>query len=199
MTAQRITVTQSGDISGDIQLYDLSNKFRWRVSCDYGCLAMTPENGGEYVYKKYKAGDRIGDFTVYDIQTFFHNTDYFDGYLAGAWASFEGEAVLTGEIREYSDWGELYFYPDEESRKKLPVVNFVPKLNEYFDEYYSYDNLIIWLGSRADHPEIDFNGIPKDGTRVKVKLKINKYSYYAEYGIPFRGLVNIVDGSFEVL
>lgn len=198
MTVQRITTTDDGDVYNDIELSELSSKFKWRVFCDCGYLAVTPENGEEYVYKKYKAGDRIGNFIVTYIQTTFCNIDYFKGYLAGVTADFEGEAVLIGEVYEPQPSGELYFYPDEESRKRLPIVNFVPKLGEPFDEFFSYDNLRIKLGCRADYPELDLKDIPEDGTRVKVKLKINDYSYSLVNGFACIGSSKIV-GDFEIL
>ena len=207
MTAQRITVTNSGDIYEDIPLSEISNRFRWAVKCDYGCLAVTPEDGGEYEYKKYKAGDRIGDFTVKEIETEFHNLEAFDDYFRGVRATFEGETTLTGELiiyrGEYYTLTEISFYPDEESRKKLPIVNFAPKIqrSDYDGPLYppEVDNLIICLGEKTDYPEIDFTNIPADGTRVKVKIKIKDYGYRAQSGLQFLGGATIVDGGFEIL
>ena len=188
----------------DIPLAEISNDFSWLITCDYGYLAMIPETGNEYEYKKYKAGDKIGDLTVAQISTWFSNTNFeFMKYFSGAYADFEGDIVLTGEIsiepEEYPVSGEIKFYPDEESRKKLPVVNFMPLPNMPNYEQYSYDNLIISLGDRKNYPEIDFKSIPEDGTRVKVEVKIKDYGYRALFGLPFLAGAAIVDGGLEIL
>lgn len=208
MTVQKVTVTDSGDVYEDIPLSEISNKIRWYVKCDYGYLAMTPDNGGEYEYKKYTAGDKIGDFTVKKIETDFRNLDSFDNYFNGVSANFNGETTLTGELSipqwtHYPDNG-LVFYPDEESRKKLPVVNFEPKIDppDYVVETPyppKVENLEIFLGETTDYPEIDFTNIPTDGTRVRVKIKIKDYGYRALSGLPFLGGASIVDGSLEIL
>lgn len=214
MTAQKVTVGVEGhDVFEDIPLSEISNKFRWHVTCDYGCLAMTPENGSEYEYKKYKKGDKIGDFTVSKIETLFRNVEYLSDdmiYFNGLKADFNGEITLIGEL-SIPQWSEypsngLVFYPDEESRQKLPVVNFEPNLAplDYTVETPyppKVENLQLSLGETTDYPEIDFGKIPTDGTRVKVKIKIKDYSYRALVvtGLPFIGSAHIVDGIFEIL
>lgn len=219
MTAQKVTVTDSGDVFEDILLSEISNKFRWTVKCDYGCLAMTPDHGGEYEYKKYKAGDKIGDLAVSQIETFFKNVEFFSydiNYFAGINASFNGEITLTGEMMIKPDnyvsdpdvyfitgeTGEIQFYPDAESRKKLPIVNFpMPDMPNNHGYYPTHDNLRIFLGNKTDYPGIDFTNIPTDGRRVKVKIKIKDYNYRAIVftQLPFFGFADIVDGSLEIL
>lgn len=208
MTVQKVTVTDSGDVYEDIPLPEISNKFRWAVKCDYGYLATTPDNSDEYEYKKYKAGEMIGDFTIKKIETNFNNVDSFDNYFDGVKAVFEGETTLTGELSilrgEYYNISEITFYPDEESRKKLPIVNFEPKINppNYVVETPyppKVENLEIYLGERTDYPEIDFKNISSDGTRVKVKVKIKDYGYRAICGLPFLADAAIVSDSFKVL
>lgn len=76
MTVKKILMTDR-DIYEDFPLSELSNRIRWHTICDYGCLAMTPENGGKYEYKKYKAGDKIGELTVSKIRTLFKNIEYY--------------------------------------------------------------------------------------------------------------------------
>ncbi len=205
MTAE--TVSVEGDRES-IPLSELSNYFRWHVECDYGYLAMTPEKDGEYEYKKYKAGDKIGDFTVKEISTSFDNVNRIINYFCGVEADFEGETTLTGEIsiipEDYPMTGVPYwginFYPDAESRKKLPIVNFMPMLNiPASEDYYSYDNLMITLGDLTDYPEIDFGDLPTDGTHAKVKIKIKDYGYRAISGLPFIGGAAIADGNIEIL
>ncbi len=208
MTVQKVTVTDSGDVYEEITLPEISNRFRWAVKCDYGYLAMTPDNGGEYEYKKYKAGDMIGNFTIKEIETDFRNLDTFDNYFDGVRAIFEGETTLTGEL-SIPQWmhcasNGLIFYPDEESRKKLPVVNFEPKNDppDYVVETLyppKVENLEISLGETTDYPEIDFTNIPTDGARVRVKIKIKDYGYRALSGLPFLGDASIVDDSLEIL
>lgn len=217
MTAYKETLTNPFE---DIPLSEISNKFSWTVKCDYGCLAMTTEDGGEYEYKKYKAGDKIGDLTVSKIETFFKNVEhfYFDNanYFAGLNAYFNGEIELTGEIMIKPDnyvydphalfvtgeTGEILFYPDAEGRKNLPIVNFpmtdMPSDSEY---YITHDNMRIFLGNKTDYPEIDFTNVPTDGTRVKVKIKIKNYNYrgISFTQLPFFGFADIADGGFEIL
>lgn len=214
MTAQKVPFTDG--YFEDIPLSEISNKFCWSVKCDYGCLAMTPENGGEYEYKKYKAGDKIGDLTISKIETFFKNGEFWSNYFAGLNAFFNGEIALTGEMMIIPDnyvftgnvyfitgeTGEIQFYPDAESRKKLPIVNFPMQDMQNDSEYYpTHDNLRIFLGNKSDYPEIDFTNVPADGTRVKVKIKIKDYNYRAIVftQLPFFGFAEIVDGGFEIL
>lgn len=188
----------------DIPLSEISDDFWWHITCDYGYLAMTPETGDEFEYKRYEAGDKIGDFTVSQISTIFDNMNCeYLRYFAGARADFEGEATLTGELaiaaEDPASPAEIMFYPDEESRRKLPMVNFMPKLNITYHEYYSYNNLTIGLGNRADYPDIEFENIPSDGTRVKVRVRIKDYGYSALFRLPFLGSADIADGDLEIL
>ena len=207
MTAQKEILKDSVFDFEDIPLSEISNEFRWIVKCDYGYLAITPDDGGEYEFMKYRAGDMIGDFTVKEIETDFRKLDSFDNYFLGVWATFKGEITLTGEL-SIPQWNQhandLIFSPDEESRKKLPVVNFEPKLDppdRVVETPYppKVENLHIFLGETTDYSEMDFKNIPTDGTCVKVKIKIKDYGYRACCGSPFIGSAKIVDGGFEIL
>ncbi len=209
MTAQKVTtIIGEGDVHEDIELSELSNEFYWDIFCDYGYLATVPENGGDYEFKKYKIGDTIGDFTVNGIITRFTNINwnYLD-YFQGTAASFEGEVTLTGELSiEIDDnyaVSDLLFFPDAESRKKLPIVNYIPLLDlQWEDERYyptTYDNILIEFGYMEDYPEIDFSKFPTDGTRVKVEIKIDNYQYRVMSELPVLGSAKIVDGKLELL
>lgn len=179
-----------GDIIEEISIDNISNEFLWDIKCDYGYIAAVPEDGKDYDYKKYRAGDTIGDFTITEIYTLFSNNEYETlKYFTGTKAAFNGEATLTGEISILEDFvlGEIKFYPDEESKKKLPIVDFRMK-----SDNSDYD-LLITLGSKSQYPNIDFSNIPTDGTRVKAKITIADYGYRAIYGLPFIGSAAIVD------
>lgn len=186
-----------GDAVEEIAMNEISNEFLWDLQCDYGYLAIMPEQGNEYKYQKYKAGDKIGDFTITEIHTQFNNS-YFETlkYFAGTKASFEGEVTLTGEIailkEELAAVDEIKFYPDEESKKKLPVVDFRMK-----SEGSQYD-LMVTLGNKSQYPNIDFSDIPTDGTRVKAEITIEDYGYRAMYGMPFIGGARIVGDSISI-
>ncbi len=186
-----------GDVVEEIALNDISNEFLWNIQCDYGYLATMPEQGNEYKFQKYKAGDKIGDFTITEIHTRFNNSYYETlKYFAGTKASFEGEVTLTGEIsiikEELAAVDEIKFYPDEESKKKLPVVDFRMK-----SEGSQYD-LMLTLGNKSQYPNIDFSDIPTDGTRVKAEIIIEDYGYRAMYGLPFIGGARIVGDSISI-
>lgn len=210
MTAKKVTTTaDKGDVYNDIDISELSHEIDWWVTCDYGYLATAPESGDNFEYKKYKKDDKIGDFTVTGITTVFGK---FDGlpeydYFQGVTASFDGEITLTGELsitledEDFLRLGEIVFYPDEESCKKLPIVNFEPLLNpEYYFEPDVYD---VWirLGDEVDYPEIDFTGIPTHDTHVKAKVKIKNYSYDMRCipGLQYCGYASIADGELEIL
>lgn len=179
-----------GDIIEEISIDNISNEFLWDIKCDYGYIAAVPEDGKDYDYKKYRVDDTIGDFTITEIYTLFSNNEYETlKYFTGTKAAFKGEATLTGEISILEDFvlGEIKFYPDEESKKKLPVVDFRMK-----SDNSDYD-LLITLGSKSQYPNIDFSNIPTDGTRVKAEIAIADYGYRAIYGLPFIGSAAIVD------
>ncbi len=202
--AQKITTGELQDVFEDIDISDLSNEIDWMIICDYGYLATVPENGGEYEFKKYKIGDTIGDFTVNRIITYFTNAewckykgcDYFQGINAG----FNGEVTLTGEVsiaQERTNISEIQFYPDKESCKKLPIVNYRPLLNlEYIDD--TFDDIRIDLGDKKDYPEIDFSKFPID-TRVKAKVKIKNYNCTEMPLIVITGHADIVDSELELV
>lgn len=213
MTAKKCTTTaDKGDVYNDIEISELSNEFGWRVACDYGYLATAPESGDNFEYKKYEKGDKIGDFTVTGITTVFDNVEWLGlshdyDYFQGVTASFDGETTLTGELsitlegEGYLGLGEIVFYPDEESCKKLPIVNFEPLLDpEYNFEPKVYD-VLICLGDEEDYPEIDFTGIPTHDTHVKAKVKIKNYSYdmLSIPGLNYCGYASIADGELEIL
>ncbi len=69
-------------------------------------------------------------------------------------AEFDGDVTLTGELLiEIDDnyaVSDLLFFPDAESRKKLPIVNYRPLLDwQSEDGRYSpttYDNVLLELG-----------------------------------------------------
>lgn len=210
MTVKKVTTTaDKGDVYNDIDISELSHELGWRVTCDYGYLATAPESSDNFEYKKYKKGDKIGDFTVTGITTVFgkfgglYEYDYFQGVTA----SFDGEITLTGELsitledEDFLRLGEIVFYPDEESCKKLPIVNFEPLLDpEYNFEPDVYD---VWirLGDEVDYPEIDFTDIPTHDTHVKAKVKIKNYSYDMRCipGLQYCGYASIADGELEIL
>ena len=206
-----VDTTERGDVYEDIELSELSNDINWRVVCDYGYLATAPEDGKDYEFKKYKVGDKIGDFIVKEINTWFSNIEYIGyndcDYFQGVMASFDGEVTLTGELSiEVDDFyavDELLFFPDKESCKKLPIVNYRPLLDLQWEaeRYYptTYDNILIELGYREDYPEIDFSKFPVDGTRVKVNVKIANYGYRLIPTLPILGFGDIVDSELELL
>lgn len=179
-----------GDIIEEISIDNISNELLWDIKCDYGYIAAVPEDGKDYDYKKYRVDDTIGDFTVTEIYTLFSNNEYETlKYFTGTKAEFKGETTLTGEISilEEPVVDEIKFYPDDESKKKLPVVDFRMK-----SDNSDYD-LLITLGSKSQYPNIDFSNIPTDGTRVKAEIAIADYGYRAIYGLPFIGSADIVD------
>ncbi len=199
MTAQKENATHDG--FEDIEISELSNEFKWMITCDYGYLATAPEDGGNYEFKKYKVGDKIGDFTVDGILTYFTNgewcyCDYFQGIAAG----FDGEVTLTGDVyiaKEHMVISEVQFYPDEESCKKLPIVNYKPMLGlDYIED--TFNDIRIDLGDRKDYPEIDFSTFPLE-TRVKAKVKIKNYGYNVLPTVTQIGHADIVDGELELL
>ncbi len=203
----RIITNNNGDIHEEIPLSEISEECMWFVTCDYGYISVVPGNGDTYEYKKYKAGDKVGDLTVSEIKTRFSNEHYkFKKYFAGARADFEGEITLVGEFRLTLPNGEIgippisdiEFVPNEESRKKLPIVNFLPLIdipNNGFYDWYRQDHIAIELGRIENYPKIDFSKIPADGSPVSVKITIKNYAYLAEFGlpIPFSGFADIVD------
>lgn len=196
-----VDTTERGDVYEDIELSELSNEFYWDIFCDYGYLATAPENGGEYEFKKYKVGDTIGDFTVDRIITRFTNANWTDcDYFRGTAAGFDGEVTLTGEVsvaHEHMVLGEIIFYPDEESCKKLPIVNYKPMLGlDYIED--TFDDIRIDLSDRSDYPEIDFSKFPLD-TRVKAKVKIKNYGYRVMSELSVLGFGSIADGELELL
>lgn len=187
-----------GDAVEKIAINEISNEFLWNIQCDYGYLATIPEQGNEYKYQKYKAGDKIGNFTITEIYTQFNNSYYETlKYFAGTKVNFDGEVTLTGEIsilkEELAAVDDIKFYPDEESKKKLPVVDFRMK-----SDGSDYD-LLISLSNKPQYANIDFSNIPTDGTRVRVELTIEDYGYRAMYGLPFIGGATIVGDSITVL
>lgn len=185
-----------GDAVEEIAINEISNEFLWNIQCDYGYLATIPEQGNEYKYQKYKAGDKIGDFTITEIYTQFNNSYYETlKYFAGTKVNFDGEVTLTGEIailkEELAVADDIKFYPDEESKKELPVVDFRMK-----SEGSQYD-LMVTLGNKSQYPNIDFSDIPTDGTRVKAEITIEDYGYRAMYELPFIGGAKLV--SYEII
>ena len=212
MTAQKLTATHEGEVYDNIEISELSNdfEFRWEVKCDYGYLAMAPENGDNFEFKKYKKGDKIGDFTVKEINTRFSNIEWFSDYdyFLGIMASFDGEITLTGDLIQLGrldDYlgDEIIFYPDEESCKKLPIVNFSPLIKKDYNTKYPYPPKVyvlrISLGTETDYPEIDFKDIPTYDTHVKAKIKIKDYRYRGISGSEFIGIATIADSELELL
>ena len=213
MTAKKWTTTaDKGDVYNDIEISELSNEFYWKIACDYGYLATAPESGDNFEYKKYKKGDKIGDFTVTEIATVFDNVEWLGlshdyDYFQGVTASFDGETTLTGELsitlegEGYLGLGEIVFYPDEESCKKLPIVNFEPLLDPKYNFEPKVYDVLICLGDEEDYPEIDFTCIPTHDTHVKAKVKIKNYSYdmLCIPGLQYCGYASIADGELEML
>ncbi len=211
MASQKMTTTMDkGDVYNDIEISELSNEFYWRIVCDYGYLATAPESGDNFEFKKYKKGDKIGDFTVKEIATQFDNVEWlglYNDYFQGVKASFDGEITLTGELAislEGEDdfrLDEIVFYPDEESCKELPIVNYEPLLDPKYNFKPKVYDVSICLGDEEDYPEIDFTGIPTHSTHVKAKIKIKDYEYHmlSIPGLNYCGYASIADGKLELL
>ncbi len=123
-----------GDVvASDITWYDCSseNPDIWSVVECEGFAYMADFTESPTNYKRYYVGDKIGYLTVTKAETDFINMseeNVSDMCRKNMSVILEGETMLTGVyyIREESDpsnpdYYNVYFYPDEESRKKLPL------------------------------------------------------------------------------
>ncbi|MCM1298246.1 MAG: hypothetical protein NC228_01675 [[Eubacterium] siraeum] len=170
-------------------------------------------NDSDYEYKRYYAGDKIGDLTVSAAEISFWNMseeNVSDQCRKSMNVSFDGTVTLTGYLVSYtSEDGfinsvmrdrAVYFAPDSESGKKLPVFK---GFNTPTELTLINDNLSDNFGFYGEHCKIDlrysddFSDFP-DNQAVKVKITISNLNYRYAQGGPVSSFANADPVSCEV-
>lgn len=155
-------------------------------------------NDSDYEYKRYYVGDKIGDLTVNSAIISFWNMveeNVPDKCRKSMNISFDGTVTLTGYINTYTledgfvnsqKERAVYFAPDAEGSKKLPVFKGFnsPTESTLITEYLS-DNFSFY----GEHTGInlgysnEFSDFP-DNEAVKVKITISNLNYHYAQGGP---------------
>ncbi len=189
-----------GDIvASDITWYDYfsENPDVWSTAECEGFAYMADFTESPTNYKRYYVGDKIGYLTVTKAETDFINMseeNVSDMCRKNMSVTLEGEVMLTGVyyIREESDpsnpdYYNVYFYPDEESRKKLPLFCGFNGFTgtENIDESGLYPNFKYY----DEQPVInfghynEFNDLEKNKP-IKGRATISELNYNFTMGTP---------------
>ncbi len=152
-------------------------------------------------FTRFNIGDKIGEFTVKNAYTLFTgNPNYSDTpYVPGAHISsyyieldgaveLEGYICVTPTDTLYGEGGDLRFFPNGESSKKLPGIgcNWDDKTNEYYhhtlvqSEGYIGDwNLVLGNMYKID---CDTSGLQPGDSMVKAKISLENLRYATSFG-----------------
>lgn len=157
---------------------------------------------GETEFKKYAAGDKMGDFTVKSCGMSFMNlyldNDFHDGYRLNSSASLEETSVLIGTLTIAEEEepclvnrkNDILFTPDQEEESILARLGGMADEEKYYD--FSCGN------KDDDNLKADFSEIPP-GESVRVKITVSDIILSAEVGVPVTGRINCKIESLEML